>query len=62
MYNSLITSNDPAMASNECLELNDTEGPETIDAAQGTGTVSQIESFASSNLIACSEPRLSGPR
>jgi hypothetical protein len=50
MYNSLITSNDPLMASNECLELDDTEGPETVAAAKN-GT-----SKASSNLIACSEP------
>lgn len=50
MYNSLITSNDPLMFSQECLELDDTEGPETIDGAQA-GT-----SIAISNLIACSEP------
>jgi hypothetical protein len=49
LYNSLITSNDPSMASNECLEIDDTEGPETIDAAQA-GT-----SIAKGNLIACSE-------
>lgn len=50
MYNSLLTSNDPLMASNECLELDDTEGPDTIAAAKA-GT-----SIASGNLIACSEP------
>lgn len=50
MYNSLVTSNAVSMASNECLELHDTEGPNTIDAAQA-GT-----SIASSNVIACSEP------
>ena len=49
LYNSLIASNDVAMASNECLEIDDTAGPETIDAAQA-GT-----SAASSNLIMCSE-------
>jgi hypothetical protein len=49
MYNSLITSNDALMASNECLELDDTEGPQTVDAAQD-GT-----SIASSNVIMCSE-------
>ena len=49
MYNSLITSNEPSMNSNECLELDDSEGPETIDGAQD-GT-----SKASSNVIACGE-------
>ena len=49
MYNSIVTSNAPNMASNECLELDDSEGPETIDAAQ-TGT-----SIARSNVIACGE-------
>jgi hypothetical protein len=50
MYNSLITSNNATMASNECLELDDTEGPETIDAA-----IAGV-SIARSNVIACSEP------
>jgi hypothetical protein len=50
MYNSLITSSAVSMASNECLELADSEGPQTIDAAQA-GT-----SVAKSNVIACSEP------
>lgn len=50
LYNSLITSNAVSMASNECLELDDSEGPQTIDAAQA-GT-----SIAKSNVIACSEP------
>lgn len=50
MYNSLVTSNEAMMGSNECLELDDSEGPETIDGAQA-GT-----SIAISNLIACSEP------
>ncbi len=49
MYNSIVTSNAAGMASNECLELDDTEGPQTIDAAQD-GT-----SIASSNVIACTE-------
>ncbi len=49
MYNSIITSNEATMRSNECIEIDDTEGPETIDAAQA-GT-----SVARSNLIACSE-------
>ena len=54
MYNSLVTSNDPMMASNECFELDDSEGPQTIDAAQD-GT-----SIASSNLIMCSEATKAG--
>jgi hypothetical protein len=49
MYNSIVTSNAPNMASNECIELDDSEGPETIDAAQA-GT-----SIASGNVIACGE-------
>ncbi len=49
MYNSIVTSNAVDMASNECVELDNTEGPETIAAAQA-GT-----SKASSNLIACGE-------
>src|SRR5690606_6788289 len=50
LYNSLVTSNDPTMQSNECFELEDTEGPETIDAAQAG------VSIAKSNVVACSEP------
>jgi len=49
MYNSIITSNAAGMASNECLEVDDTEGPETIDAMQAGISV------ASSNVIACGE-------
>ena len=49
MYNSIVTSNAPNMTSNECLELDDSEGPQTVDAAQA-GT-----SIASSNVIACGE-------
>ena len=49
MYNSLITSNHLSMSSNECFELEDTEGPQTLDGAQD-GT-----SKASSNLFMCSE-------
>jgi len=56
MYNSLITSNNPTMASNECLELEDTEGPETINAA-----IAGV-SIARSNVIACSEPLKVTPR
>src|SRR5690606_21032641 len=50
LYNSIVTSNDLTMASHECLELEDTEGPETIDTAQAG------ISIATSNVIACSEP------
>ncbi|WP_269619875.1 hypothetical protein [Zhongshania sp. BJYM1] len=50
MYNSIVTSNAVGMASQECLELDDSEGPQTIAAAK-SGV-----SKASSNLIACSEP------
>lgn len=54
MYNSVITSNAPGMESNECLELDDSEGPQTIAAAiDGT-------SIASSNVIACSEATKEG--
>lgn len=49
MYNSIVTSNEATMQSNECLELDDSEGPETIDGAEA------FISLASSNLIACSE-------
>jgi hypothetical protein len=49
MYNSLVTSNEATMTSNECLELDDSEGPETIDGAEA------FDSVASSNLIMCSE-------
>ena len=49
MYNSIVTSNEPTMQSNECLELDDSEGPETIDGAEA------FDSLASSNVIACSE-------
>lgn len=54
MYNSVVTSNAPGMASNECFELDDSEGPQTIAAAVA-GT-----SIASSNVIACSEPTKAG--
>lgn len=47
MYNSIVTSNATGMVSNECLEIDDSEGPQTIDAAQD-GT-----SIATSNVIAC---------
>jgi hypothetical protein len=49
LYNSITTSNDPQMASNECFEIHDTEGPETINGMQNG------DSKASSNIVACSE-------
>lgn len=49
MYNSIITSNADGMASNECLEIIDSEGPQTIDAAEAGWSI------AASNLIACTE-------
>ena len=49
MYNSIVTSNAVNMASNECVELDNTEGPQTIAAAQAN------TSKASSNVIACGE-------
>ncbi len=55
MYNSIVTSNEATMSSNECVELDDSEGPQTIDAAQD-GT-----SVAASNVIACSEATKEGP-
>ncbi len=54
VYNTLVTSNEAAMSSNECLELDDSEGPQTVDAAED-GT-----SIAQSNLIVCSEPLKTG--
>ena len=50
IYNSLITSNEAAMSSNECFELDDSEGPQTVDGAQSGISIAQ------SNLLACSEP------
>ncbi|CAA0081978.1 Uncharacterised protein [Zhongshania aliphaticivorans] len=49
MYNSVVTSNAVDMESNECFELDNTEGPETIEAAK-----TEV-SKASSNVIACGE-------
>ena len=50
LYNSIVTSNETTMTSHECFELEDTEGPETVDAAQAG------ISIARSNIVACSEP------
>ncbi|MDJ0761018.1 MAG: hypothetical protein QNJ19_16605 [Woeseiaceae bacterium] len=47
MYNSIVTSNAPGHASNECIEVADSEGPETIDAVEN-GT-----SVLASNVVAC---------
>ncbi|MCP8899848.1 hypothetical protein [Gilvimarinus xylanilyticus] len=54
MYNSIVTSNADGMASNECLELDDSEGPQTIFAATGGWSV------AKSNVIACTEATKAG--
>lgn len=49
IYNSIITSNATGMASNECFEVDDTEGPTTIDHIEAG------ISAAKSNLVACTE-------
>jgi hypothetical protein len=54
LYNSIITSSAPGMASNECLEIIDSEGPQTIDAAEAGWSV------AASNIIACTEALKAG--
>ena len=46
MYNSIITSNEATMTSHECFELEDTEGPETIDAAVAQNTIWKNQSEA----------------
>lgn len=55
MYNSIITSSTVDMASNECLEIDDNDGPDTIDAAEAGWSI------AASNLIACTEALKQGP-
>lgn len=47
LYNSIVTSNTPDMSSNECFEIADTDGPETIAYAQAGYSV------AKSNFVAC---------
>lgn len=49
MYNSIVTSNADGMTSNECLEIIDSEGPQTIAGAKAGWSV------AASNFIACTE-------
>ena len=49
MYNSIVTSSADGMASNECLEIIDSEGPQTIAAAKAGWSI------AASNFIACTE-------
>lgn len=49
MYNSIVTSSADGMASNECLEIADTTGPQTIAYAKAGW------SAAASNIIACTE-------
>jgi hypothetical protein len=50
MYNSIITANTTGMEQEQCLVLTDSEGPQTIDAAEAGWSV------AHSNLIACTSP------
>lgn len=54
LYNSIVTSNDPVMSSNECLEIIDSEGPQTINYAKAG------YSIAKSNFIACTEATKQG--
>ncbi|WP_339900136.1 hypothetical protein [uncultured Gilvimarinus sp.] len=54
LYNSIVTSNASGMASNECFELDDSEGPHTIAAAIDGWSV------AKSNVIACTEATKAG--
>ena len=49
LYNTIITSNATGMASNECFEVDDTEGPTTVDGIEDGISV------AKSNLVVCSE-------
>lgn len=49
LYNSIITSNAPAQFSQECFDIEDSEGPETIKF------INDGISVASGNIIACSE-------
>lgn len=49
MYNSIVTSSADGMASNECLEISDTTGPQTIAYAKAGWSI------AASNIIACTE-------
>ncbi|WP_041521693.1 hypothetical protein [Gilvimarinus agarilyticus] len=54
LYNSIVTSNASGMASNECFELDDSEGPQTIFAA--TSGLSVVKS----TVIACTEATKAG--
>lgn len=54
MYNSIVTSSASGMSSNECLEIIDSEGPQTIAGAKAGWSV------AASNFIACTEALKSG--
>jgi hypothetical protein len=55
LYNSIITSNEATMQSDDCLDLNDSEGPETIDGVEA------FVSLASSNVVACSDAATTSP-
>jgi hypothetical protein len=54
LYNSIVTSNASGMSSNECFELDDSEGPQTIWAA------TEGWSVVHSTLIACTESTKAG--
>lgn len=54
LYNSIVTASTADMSSNECLELDDSEGPQTIFAATNGWSV------AKSNVIACTEATKAG--
>lgn len=55
LYNSIMTSNEATMQSDDCLDLNDSEGPETIDGVEA------LISRASSNVVACSDAATTSP-
>ena len=49
LYNSIVTSSTADMSSNECFEIIDSDGPQTIDYAEAG------YSAAASNFVACTE-------
>ncbi len=59
MYNSVVTSNAAGYASNECIEVNDSEGPQSIDAVElGAAAATDFStdgpySRIASNIVAC---------
>lgn len=56
LYNSIVTSNTLDMSSNECFEIIDSDGPQTIDYAEAG------YSMAASNFVACTEALKQGVR